>query len=73
MAIKRNLHIIDIAVRILIGVALIYVGFVDTSYIANSTLRVLLGGFGAINIVAALVRTCPIYSLAGISTYREKS
>jgi len=72
MALKRNLHNIDIVVRIVIGVALIYIGFIDTSYIANSTIRILLGAFGAINIVAALMRSCPIYALAGISTFREK-
>lgn len=70
---KRNLHNIDMAIRIMIGVALIYVGFIDTSYIENSTIRILIGVFGAVNIVAALMRSCPIYALAGISTYREKS
>ena len=72
MAIKRNLHWIDIIVRVVIGVALVYIGFVDTSYIANSTVRILLGVFGAVNLVAAAVRSCPVYALAGISTYREK-
>lgn len=70
---KRNLHIIDIIVRIIIGLVLIYVGFIDTSYITNSTVRILLGVFGAVNIVAALMRSCPIYHLAGISTYRKES
>ena len=70
---KRNLHNIDMAVRLIIGVALIYVGFIDTSYIANSTIRILLGVFGAVNIVAVLMRSCPVYALAGISTFREKT
>lgn len=73
MALKRNLHNIDIVVRIIIGIALIYVGFIDTSYIANNTIRILLGVFGAINIVAALMKSCPIYAIAGISTFRGKS
>ena len=73
MAIKRNLHTIDIIVRLVIGGSLVYVGFIDTSYIANGTVRVLLGIFGAVNIVAGLLRACPIYALAGISTYREET
>lgn len=73
MAIKRNLHTIDMIIRLVIGVALVYVGFIDTSYISNSTVRILLGIFGAVNIVAGLVKSCPIYALAGISTYREKT
>ncbi len=73
MAIKRNLHNIDMVVRIMIALPLIYIGFIDTSYIANSTVRYLLGAFGAINIVAVFLRSCPIYAIAGISTFRNKS
>lgn len=73
MAIKRNLHTIDMIIRLIIGVALVYVGFIDTSYIANGTVRILLGIFGAVNIIAGLVRSCPVYALAGISTYRKKT
>lgn len=73
MAIKRNLHWIDIIVRLVIGGALVYIGFIDTSYIANGTVRILIGVFGAVNIIAGLVRSCPVYALAGISTYREKT
>jgi hypothetical protein len=71
MAIKRNLHSVDIAVRILIGVALVYICFVDTDYISNDVVRWLLGIYGVINLVSASLRSCPIYGLAGISTYRQ--
>ncbi len=71
MAIKRNLHNIDIAIRILIGIALIYFGFVDTSYISNDMTRWLLGVFGIVNFLAAVLRSCPIYALAGINTYQK--
>lgn len=71
MALPRNLHVVDIAVRTLIGLALVYVGFIDASLIANSVVRVLLGIFGVVNLVAAALRHCPIYNLARISTYRQ--
>lgn len=71
MAIKRNLHNIDIVVRTLIGAALVYICFIDTSYIANDVVRWLLGIFGVINLFAAVLRSCPIYALAGISTYHK--
>jgi len=71
MAIKRNLHNIDILIRTLIGAALVYICFIDTSYIANDVVRWLLGGFGVINLFAAALRSCPIYALAGISTFRK--
>ena len=71
MAIKRNLHNIDIVVRTLIGVALVYICFVDADYIANDIVRWLLGIFGVVNLIAAALRSCPIYALAGISTFRK--
>ncbi len=71
MAIKRNLHHIDIAIRTLIGITLIYFGFVDTSYISNEMTRWLLGIFGIVNLLAAALRSCPIYALAGINTYQK--
>jgi len=71
MVIKRNLHNIDITVRVLIGVALIYISFIDTSHISNDMARWLLGIFGIVNLLAAALRSCPIYALAGISTYRK--
>jgi len=71
MAIKRNLHNIDIIVRTLIGIALIYVGFIDTSHISNDVARWLLGLFGIVNLLAAALRSCPVYALAGINTYQK--
>jgi hypothetical protein len=72
MAFKRNLHSIDIVVRTLLGIALVYIGFIDTTLITNNVLRLLIGAFGAINIVAAVMRHCPVYGMAGISSYRNK-
>lgn len=71
MRIKRNLHNIDIAVRFLIGATLIYVCFVDSNYIGNDIARWLLGMYGVVNLISAGLRSCPIYTLAGISTYRK--
>lgn len=71
MAIKRNLHNIDITVRIIVGTALVYICFIDTNYISNDIVRWLLGTFGVVNIIAAALRSCPIYALAGISTFRK--
>ncbi|HEC18923.1 MAG TPA: DUF2892 domain-containing protein [Gammaproteobacteria bacterium] len=72
MHIKRNLHSIDILVRTIIGATLVYLSFIDTGLFANDLVRWLLGLFGAINLVAAVMRSCPIYAMAGISTYRSQ-
>ena len=71
MVIQRNLHTIDIAVRIMIGVALVYICFIDVDYISNDIIRWLLGIYGVINLISASLRSCPIYALAGISTFRQ--
>lgn len=71
MPIKRNLHNIDIAVRFLVGAALVYVCFVDSNYIGNDVVRWLLGIYGIVNLISAGLRSCPIYALVGISTYRK--
>ncbi len=73
MAIKRNLHSIDILIRALTGVALVYIGFIDTTYVDNDVVRWLLGVFGIINLIAAGMRSCPIYALAGFSTFRNNT
>ena len=72
MSITRNLHNLDIAIRIVVGITLIYIAFVDTSYISNGAVSCLLGVFGIVNLLAAALRSCPIYTLAAISTYQKK-
>ena len=72
MALNRNLHAIDITMRTVIGVALIYICFVDTNYITNDIVRWLLGIFGVVNLLAGVLRFCPVYALAGISTFRQQ-
>lgn len=71
MALARNLHNADIAARTVIGLALVYAGFIEPSLIPNLVVRVLLGAFGVVNLVAAALRHCPIYNLAHFSTYRQ--
>lgn len=72
MTFQRNLHNIDIAIRLILGIALIYIGFIDTSIVANGIIRILLGVFGIVNIIAALMRHCPVYKLAGLSTFHQR-
>lgn len=69
---KRNLHTVDVVLRIFIGLICIYVGFIDGGMIANKVVNILVGVFGTLNLAAASMRFCPIYTLVGISTYREK-
>jgi hypothetical protein len=73
MKIDRNMHPIDQILRILLGIALIYIGFFNGDMISDTLFRTLLGGFGVINLVSGLMAVCPVYLMAGISTSRKIS
>lgn len=73
MMFQRNMSLIDRAIRILIGVALLYVGFIDPGLIGikSQVLGVVLGVLGLVNIGSAFMGHCPIYSIAGLSTCKK--
>lgn len=73
MKFPRNLSNIDRIIRTLLGLVLIYYGFVDPSVIANPVAATLVGLFGLINIFAGITAFCPVYKLAGLSTCRKRS
>jgi uncharacterized membrane protein YuzA (DUF378 family) len=71
MKFKRNMHRLDQLVRIVLGVVLIYVGFINTGLINSDVINWILGLFGIVNIVVAIASYCPVYSLADISTCKD--
>ena len=72
MKFKRNMNRTDQILRLGIGVASIYVGFFDSSLIAEPVIAICLGIFGIVNIFSVATSHCPIYNMAGISTAAEK-
>ena len=66
---QRNLHTLDRLARLLIGAACVYVGFFEQALIDNQIIALLVGAFGVVNVGASLFSHCPVYKLAGISTY----
>ena len=66
---NRNMHAVDGVVRLLLGAACIYIGFFNQTIIYNNVLSILLGLFGLVNVVSAMLSYCPVYGLAGFSTY----
>lgn len=73
MKFKVNMGLIDRAVRMIVGILLIYIGFINIELVASEVLRYLLGGIGIINIISALAGICPFYSFANISTCQKAS
>lgn len=72
MAHRPNMCTVDRIARTLIGVALLYVGFVDAAIISSDLIGYLVGALGAINVGSALLAYCPVYSLANVSTLRPR-
>lgn len=68
MSFKPNLSTTDRIIRTLVGIGCIYVGFIDQNIITNNIISILVGIFGIVNIVAAVISHCPVYGLAGFST-----
>lgn len=64
----RNAGKFDRSLRVIMGIVLIYFGFVDTGFIGQPLLAVLIGIFGVINILTAATGVCPLYTVASIST-----
>ncbi len=72
MAIKPNLHLLDRILRILFGLFLIYIGYIDHTIVKNETISMLIAVFGVVNIIVALMSHCPLYNAIGLSTCKEK-
>lgn len=69
---QRNMGLLDRFLRIVAGVALIYIGFIANQLINNDIINLFLGLFGIFNVGAALIAYCPMYPLANISTWKNK-
>lgn len=69
---SRNVGYLDRLLRFIAGLVLIYIGFVAPQLVGNTVINLFLGLFGALNIVSALTGICPFYTLASISTRKDK-
>ena len=72
MNIKRNMNRIDQMARLVVGLASIYFGFIDNSFIAEPVIAICLGIFGIINLFSVATLHCPVYHMAGINTAPDK-
>lgn len=72
LAVKKNMGPIDRAIRILTGLAMLYLGFIDQTIIDDAAINLIVGIFGFISIAFAYISFCPIYTLGNISTLKNK-
>ncbi len=69
---KTNVGRLDQILRIGISLILIYIGFIDEEIIYDSLSSNIIGTIGILNMVVAVARSCPLYTVAGISTCHTK-
>lgn len=68
----HNVGIVDMCVRLMVGVILLYIGVTDNPIIPAGLLKIIIAIFGIIVTLSALIRNCPLYYLAGINTTCNK-
>ncbi len=74
MTIKRNIGRRDLGIRLCISLVLIYFAFINESLIDDQIARLILGVFGSISLLIAIIGFCPFYPLIGYnSTCRRKN
>jgi hypothetical protein len=65
---KRNVGMADMAVRVIAGLVLLYLGFVDNPVVSEGLPKTIIGFFALVPILTGALRWCPLYSLVGMST-----
>ncbi|MDH5572626.1 MAG: DUF2892 domain-containing protein [Gammaproteobacteria bacterium] len=73
MVIPHNVGLIDRIIRLLSGIALIYLGFIEHNIIPDAIFSTLVGAFGVVNIFTAAVSWCPLYHLINLNTMTNNS
>ena len=68
MRINRNIGTLDRILRTGISLAMIYYGFIDTAWLADTLATTLLGAIGVASLLVALIGYCPLYKLIGVNT-----
>jgi hypothetical protein len=65
--------LIDRVLRSGVGVAMIYVGFINQGLVADNVARLVLGGMGVFMLGVVLIGFCPMYTVIGFSTASPKA
>lgn len=68
---ERNLSTIDRIIRFLSGLGMMYIAYFNHHTLNSMTLSIILGLIGFVFIIVAIISSCPVYNLAGFSTYRK--
>ena len=68
----NNMSVIDRAIRIITGLGLLYLGLFYGDLTNYKTVNYLVALIGLFNVLAGGFSHCPLYTLAGISSRKNK-
>jgi len=68
MKLVQNIGQLDRILRIGISSILIYISLIDIEFVADPLSSGILAFIGLGNLLVALIRICPLYTLVGINT-----
>ena len=68
---KKNLGNTDRVIRVAGSLLLIYIGFFNNPIVSSGSFKVIIGIFGVIVLISAIVGNCPMYAIADIDTTRK--
>ena len=73
MTIKKNVGTADRVLRLGISLMMMYLGFVDKNIIADNLSALVLGVFGVIIFITAVIAVCPLYNFINFSTVGDEN
>lgn len=68
MKLGKNIGTLDMILRIGISGFLIYISLIDTQFISDPFSSGVFAVLGVVNLIVALIRYCPLYSLIRVNT-----
>ncbi len=65
---KRNIGIADMVIRLLISIALFYVGFFNNPVVSGGISQKIVAVAAFVPLLTGIFRFCPLYTFIGLNT-----
>ena len=65
---KKNVGTIDMIIRLVVCMVLLYIGFVDNPIVSGGLSKKIIAGFAIMPLLTGLLRFCPLYTVIGANT-----
>lgn len=73
MKFNKNVGVVDQVTRLVLGLSMIYFGFISDLLIVDRVAGTLLGGFGIALLLISVLRFCPLYLLIGFNSCADNN